>query len=117
MRRRTGLAISLTMLAISVAGFPLAVGFLGKLFLFEAGWQAGLLPLLIVLILSSVIAFAYYLRIILIMWVKEPAERFERTDGMVYGTVYACAFAVVLLLVMVGPLQTLANEAAASLMP
>ena len=79
-RRRTGMALALTVLLISVAGFPLAVGFLGKLVLFEAGWNAGLLPLLIILVLSSVLAFGYYLRIILIMWVKEPAESFQPVD-------------------------------------
>lgn len=111
-RRRTGLAIALTILVISVSGFPLAVGFLGKLVVFEAGWNAGLLPLLIVLVLSSVLAFGYYLRIILIMWVREPAERFQPVDGMVTAAIYASAIACLALFVFIAPFGDWAASAA-----
>ncbi|RIJ28076.1 NADH-quinone oxidoreductase subunit N [Henriciella mobilis] len=114
-RRRTGLAIALTVLVISVAGFPLAVGFLGKLLVFEAGWNAGLLPLLIVLVISSVLAFGYYLRIILIMWVREPAERFQPVDAMVTTAIYASAIACIALFIFVGPFADWASSAAAGL--
>ena len=66
----------------------MAVGFLGKLVVFEAGSNAGLLPLLIILVLSSVIAFGYYLRIVLIMWVKKPVERFQLHDRGI--AMFAC---------------------------
>lgn len=102
-RRRTGLAIAMTILVISVAGFPLAVGFLGKLVVLEAGWNAGLLPLLIVLVISSVIAFGYYLRIILVMWVKEPAEKFEPVDTTVRLAIYAAAAACIVLFIFIAP--------------
>ena len=116
-RRRTGLAIALTILVISVAGFPLAVGFLGKLVVFEAGWNAGLMPLLIVLVLSSVIAFGYYLRIVLVMWVKEPAERFQPVDTIVTTTIYLAAIACVALFIFIGPLTDWASEAASRFYP
>ena len=112
-RRRTGMAIALTVLLISVAGFPLAVGFLGKLVVFEAGWNAGLLPLLIILVLSSVIAFGYYLRIVLIMWVKEPVERFQPIDSMVSTAVYLSALACVALFIFVAPFLDWAAQASA----
>lgn len=112
-RRRTGLAIALTILVISVAGFPLAVGFIGKLVVFQAGWNAGLLPLLIVLVLSSVIAFGYYLRIILVMWVKEPAERFQPVGTTVAFSVYAAAAACLVLFVFVSPFIDWATQASA----
>ena len=114
-RRRTGLAIALTILVISVAGFPLAVGFLGKLVVFEAGWNAGLLPLLIVLVLSSVLAFGYYLRIILIMWVREPAEKFQPVDTMVTATIYAAAAACIALFIFISPFTEGAMSAASGL--
>ena len=114
-RRRTGLAIALTILVISVAGFPLAVGFLGKLVVFEAGWNAGLLPLLIVLVLSSVIAFGYYLRIILVMWVREPAERFQPIDKTVSAAVYLSAILCIALFIFIFPFMDWAAAAAAGL--
>jgi NADH-quinone oxidoreductase subunit N len=112
-RRRTGLAVALTILLISVAGFPLAVGFVGKLVVFEAGWNAGLLPLLIVLILSSVLAFGYYMRIILIMWVKEPLERFQPVDTSVSMAVYLSAGACLALFIFIAPFIDWATRASA----
>ncbi len=114
-RHRPALTLALSILIISVAGFPLAFGFLGKLAVVEAGLAAGLLPLIIILILSSVIAFGYYLRLILIMWVKEPVEPFEPVDAWVTGTVFATAIASVALFVFISPLSDLAQSAAASL--
>lgn len=114
-RYRPALTLALSVLVISVAGFPLAFGFLGKLAVVEAGLAAGLLPLIVTLILSSVIAFGYYLRLILIMWVREPAEPFEPVDGWVTSTVFATALLSVALFIFVSPLSELAERAAASL--
>ena len=115
-RRKPALALALTVLIISVAGFPLAFGFLGKLAVLEAGMDSGLLPLVIVLVLSSVIAFGYYLRLILIMWVKDPVEDFEPVDGWVTATVYLTAIASIGLFIFVSPFSELAQSAAASLL-
>ncbi|MEO0451897.1 MAG: NADH-quinone oxidoreductase subunit NuoN [Pseudomonadota bacterium] len=115
-RRQPGLATALTVLLVSVSGFPLAFGFLGKLAVLEAGWNAGLMPLIIVLVLSSVIAMYYYLRIVKIMWFDEQAENFETVDGLVTMTVYATAIVSVALLIFINPLSELAASAAASLL-
>lgn len=115
-RRKPALALALTVLIISVAGFPLAFGFLGKLAVLEAGMSSGLLPLVIILVLSSVIAFGYYLRLILIMWVKDPVDDFEPVDGWVTATVYLTAIASIGLFIFVSPFSELAQSAAASLL-
>lgn len=115
-RRRPALTLALSVLIISVAGFPLAFGFLGKLFVFEAGLNAGLLPLVILLVISSVIGFGYYLRLILIMWVNEPVEDFEPVDGWVTSTVYLSAFASIGLFIFISPVSELVNRAAGSLL-
>ncbi len=114
-RRQPGLAVALTVLLVSVSGFPLAFGFLGKLAVLEAGWDAGLMPLIIILILSSVIAMYYYLRIVKVMWFDDQAEAFEPVDGWVTATVYVTAIASVALLIFVSPFSELAAAAAASL--
>ncbi|MEO1553482.1 MAG: NADH-quinone oxidoreductase subunit N [Pseudomonadota bacterium] len=116
-RRQPGLATALTVLLISVSGFPLAFGFLGKLAVLEAGWNAGLMPLIIILILSSVIAMYYYLRIVKIMWFDEQVEDFEPVDISVTATVYLSAIASVLLLIFVGAFSELAASTAAGLVP
>lgn len=114
-RRQPGLATALTVLLISVSGFPLAFGFLGKLAVLEAGWNAGLMPLIIILIISSVIAMYYYLRIVKVMWFDEQAEDFEPVDGWVTATIYLSAIASVLLLIFVSPFSDLAASTAAGL--
>ncbi|MEL7541253.1 MAG: NADH-quinone oxidoreductase subunit N [Pseudomonadota bacterium] len=114
-RRQPGLATALTVLLISVSGFPLAFGFLGKLAVLEAGWNAGLMPLIIILILSSVIAMYYYLRIVKIMWFDEQVEDFEPVDISVTATVYLSAIASVLLLIFVSAFSELAASTAAGL--
>lgn len=114
-RRQPGLAAALTVLLISVSGFPLAFGFLGKLAVIQAGVDSGMLPLVIILVLSSVIAMYYYLRIVKIMWFDERAEDFEPVDGWVTGTVYLTALISVALLILVAPLSELAASVAASL--
>ncbi len=114
-RRQPGLATALTVLLISVSGFPLAFGFLGKLAVIQAGVDSGMLPLVIILVLSSVIAMYYYLRIVKIMWFDERAEDFEPVDGWVTGTVYLTALISVALLILVAPLSELAASVAASL--
>ncbi|MEO1660428.1 MAG: NADH-quinone oxidoreductase subunit NuoN [Pseudomonadota bacterium] len=114
-RRQPALATALTVLLISVSGFPLAFGFLGKLAVLEAGWNGGLMPLIIILVISSVIAMYYYLRIVKVMWFDPQAEDFESVDGWVTSTVFFSAIVSVLLLILVNPLSELAASAAASL--
>ncbi len=115
-RTQTGMALALTVLIISVSGFPLAVGFLGKLALLQAGLDAGLLPLVIILILSSVVAFGYYLRLILIMWVNEPKEAFERVDGSVMLVITTTALITIALFVFIAPFDRAIDAAAAGLL-
>ena len=52
---------------------PLA-GFFGKIYLFWAGWQAGLYGLVILGLITSVISIYYYIRVVKMMVVKEPQE-------------------------------------------
>ena len=115
-RHQTGLALALTVLILSVSGFPMAVfGFWGKLEILFAGLDVGLLPLVIILILSSVVAFGYYLRLILIIWVNEPKERFEAVDNGVVVTVAGTALLSLALFVFIAPFQDLAEMAALGL--
>ncbi|MDJ0921130.1 MAG: NADH-quinone oxidoreductase subunit N [Henriciella sp.] len=115
-RHKPALAIALTVLLVSVSGFPLAFGFIGKLSVIEAAAMSGLLPLIIILIISSVIAMYYYLYIVKIMWFDEPAEVFEPVGGMVTFVVYLTAIASIALFIFVAPFSELAADAAASLL-
>ena len=90
-RNNPVLAIALSVLIFSIAGLPPFGGFFGKFEVLRAGLDAGLVPLAILVVISSVISLGYYLKLIKIMWFDEPTERFERVDVSVMGTVLLCS--------------------------
>ncbi|MBI1252797.1 MAG: NADH-quinone oxidoreductase subunit NuoN [Hyphomonas sp.] len=90
-RNNPVLAVTLSVLIFSIAGLPPFGGFFGKFEVLRAGLGAGLVPLAILVVISSVISLGYYLKLIKIMWFDEPTERFERVDVSVMGTVLLCS--------------------------
>ncbi|HYJ79751.1 MAG TPA: proton-conducting transporter membrane subunit, partial [Longimicrobiaceae bacterium] len=62
---------------LSLAGFPLTAGFLGKLYILRAAVGAGLPWLAVVLVLASLVSYFYYLRVVVVMYmrpVRVPGE-------------------------------------------
>jgi len=67
-------AAALSLFLISLAGFPLTGGFIGKFYLFTAAIQTGYVGLAIVGVLNSVLSVFYYFRLMVIMYMREPYE-------------------------------------------
>ncbi len=117
-RIQPSIALALTAIIFSVAGIPPLAGFFGKLAVVEAGMAAGLVPLVVILVISSVISLGYYLRLVVIMWVNEPRERFEATGPTVALTVVGTGLILAIgLVVGIGVLDGWANMAAQGLLP
>ncbi len=70
------LAGSLSVFLLSLAGIPLTAGFAGKFFIFRAAIESDLVWLTIIGVLNSAISVYYYLRVIVIMYMKEPVEEY-----------------------------------------
>lgn len=68
------LTLGLSICLLSLGGIPPLAGFFGKIYLFWAGWQAGLYGLVILGLLASVVSIYYYIRVVKMMVVKEPQE-------------------------------------------
>jgi NAD(P)H-quinone oxidoreductase subunit 2 len=68
------LTLCLSICLLSLGGIPPLAGFFGKIYLFWAGWQAGLYGLVILALLASVVSIYYYIRVVKMMVVKEPQE-------------------------------------------
>jgi NAD(P)H-quinone oxidoreductase subunit 2 len=68
------LTLCLSICLLSLGGIPPLAGFFGKIYLFWAGWQAGLYGLVLLGLIASVISIYYYIRVIKMMVVKEPQE-------------------------------------------
>jgi len=71
------LTLGLSICLLSLGGIPPLAGFFGKIYLFWAGWQAGLYGLVLLGLITSVISIYYYIRVVKMMVVKEPHEMSE----------------------------------------
>jgi NADH-quinone oxidoreductase subunit N len=59
---------------LAFAGIPMTSGFIGKFSIFSAAYQSGSLAILIAGVLSSAIAAFFYIRVIVLMFFKDPVE-------------------------------------------
>jgi NADH-quinone oxidoreductase subunit N len=59
---------------LAFAGIPMTSGFIGKFSIFSAAYESGSLPILIAGVLSSAVAAFFYIRVIVLMFFKDPIE-------------------------------------------
>ncbi|MBI4539418.1 MAG: NADH-quinone oxidoreductase subunit N [Gemmatimonadetes bacterium] len=69
--QRPVLATLLTIFLLSLAGFPGTGGFMGKIYLLQAAADAKLWTLAVVLVLTTLLSYWYYLRVAWYMWMRE----------------------------------------------
>ena len=67
------LALALSLGLISLIGLPPTAGFIAKFYIFSDAVSNGLLWLVIIAVLNSTISAYYYLRVVKVMWLNEPA--------------------------------------------
>ncbi len=73
-RTRPALALCMATVMFSLAGIPPLFGFWGKFVVFKAAVDAGLVALAFVGIAASVISAFYYLKVVKVMYIDEPAD-------------------------------------------
>ena len=73
-RRSPLLAGILTIFLLSLIGIPMTGGFFAKFYVFSAALQANLVWLTIIGVLNSAIGAYYYLRLVVLMYMREPRE-------------------------------------------
>jgi NADH-quinone oxidoreductase subunit N len=59
---------------LAFAGIPMTSGFIGKFSIFAAAYESGSLAILIAGVLSSAVAAFFYIRVIVLMFFKDPVE-------------------------------------------
>jgi NADH-quinone oxidoreductase subunit N len=110
---KPGWATAMAACMLSLGGIPPTVGFMGKLLVFRAAVDAGMLGLAIVGVLTSAAAAYYYLRVVVYMFMRNAAEgavvpeRHWQTD---LALALATA-AVILLGILPGPVTTWLTQA------
>jgi NADH-quinone oxidoreductase subunit N len=114
---RPGFALALFIFMLSLAGIPPLFGFWPKLLVFNAAVASGYVALAVAGILGTVIGAYYYLKIVRVMYLDEPAAAYARVRQPVQGLLILLAALAVSPLgyLLIGPLGQLSDRAAGSL--
>ena len=73
-QRKPAWAFAMAAFMLSLGGLPPTVGFMGKLLIFRAGVDAGLLGLAVLGVLASAAGVYYYLRVVVYMFMRPAAD-------------------------------------------
>jgi len=79
-QRRPGLAAVMTLFMIALAGIPGTAGFTGKFLIFKSAVDANQVPLAILGVLMSVVSVYYYLRVPVLMYMRDPGDEVPRLE-------------------------------------
>jgi NADH-quinone oxidoreductase subunit N len=76
-QRSPVLALAMAIAMLSLTGIPATVGFAAKFFVFRAAVDAGQISIVIVAVAGSVVSAYYYLRVVVMMYMREPEGEYE----------------------------------------
>jgi NADH-quinone oxidoreductase subunit N len=104
-KRTPATALLLTLFLLSLAGVPLLAGFVGKLFVFKSAVDAGLISLALIALVNTVIAYFYYTRVIVRMWLMEAdgGSAPVTVHGLAMSALVVAAVGVLVLGLLPGP--------------
>lgn len=119
-KRHPVAALLMLIFMVSLAGLPPTAGFIGKLYVFMSAVEAGLPWLAAVALIFAVISAYYYLRLVMVMYMREPSDLSSTSPRMVMSPalsiVLACAVAgVVIFGIYPNPLVNFAIHAVSAL--
>jgi NADH-quinone oxidoreductase subunit N len=114
---RPAFAGALAIFMFSLAGIPPLFGFWPKLLVFNAAVASGYVVLAVAGILGAVIGAYYYLKVVKVMYIDEPAAPYRRLNEPLQGLLILVAAIAVSPLgyLLIGPLGGLADRAAGTL--
>lgn len=117
-RRSPMLAATLTFFLMSLIGIPITGGFFAKFYVLSAALKADLVGLTIIGVLNSALGAYYYLRIIVMMYMREPRGEVPVTPAPpATGLAIAvCVLATLYLGVFPGRVLDLATQSASQLL-
>jgi NADH-quinone oxidoreductase subunit N len=114
---RPAFASALAIFMFSLAGIPPLFGFWPKLLVFNAAVGSGHVALAVAAIVGTVIGAYYYLKIVKVMYMDEPAAPYARMHEPVQGLLILLAAIAVSPLgyLLIGPLGAITDKAAGSI--
>ena len=97
-QRQPFVAAMLSIYLLSLLGLPVTAGFFGKFYIFKAAVNSHLISLAVLMAINSVIGAYYYLRVIVVMYMREPSP-----EAATFGPVrFPLGVNAVLLITFVG---------------
>lgn len=109
-KKQPWLAFAMAVFMFSMAGIPPTAGFISKYLLFYSAVQSGETVLVVISVLCSAISVYYYLRVLVFMYMREPASL--ENKGRVPVLAAAAVAVMVAATFQVGVLPTRLVEAA-----
>ncbi len=101
-RRHPAVALAFSLFLVSLAGLPPTAGFFGKWFVFRAAIDSGFYAVTVIAFLNSVLAVYYYLRVMVFMYMREPAAGAPVAVPMRSSYVTAALLLSAILVVLLG---------------
>ncbi|MEW6093596.1 MAG: NADH-quinone oxidoreductase subunit N, partial [Chloroflexota bacterium] len=95
-RRKPLLAAAMTVFMLSFTGMPPTLGLVGKFFLFRTAIEGGFIWLAVIGVLTSLISAYYYLRVVVVMYMREGETQSEGEPWLNFTTVLMALATVVL---------------------
>ena len=116
-QERPAFAAAFAIFMFSLAGIPPLFGFWPKLLVFKAAVASGYVALAVAGIIGTVVGAYYYLKVVKVMYMDEPAAPYRRLQEPLQGLLILFAAIAVSPLgyLLIGPLGGLADRAAGSL--
>jgi NADH-quinone oxidoreductase subunit N len=94
-RNSPAMAAILTIFLLSLIGIPITGGFFAKFYVFRAALGRDLVGLTIIGVINSAIAAYYYLRVVVVMYMREPHEEAAPVSRIPMGMGVSLAVALV----------------------
>ena len=83
------LAATMTLAMVSLAGIPPTAGFIGKFYVFMSAVEAGMTWLAVLALIFAAVSAYYYLRLVLVMYMREPDAITADSPRLILWKVYA----------------------------
>jgi len=98
-RKHPALAAAMAIFMLSLIGFPPTIGLIGKIYLFRAVIDGGFYGLAIIGVLTSVVSAYYYLRVVMVMYMRDGDPQTQSEPFLDFTTIATAVATVVISLV------------------
>jgi NADH-quinone oxidoreductase subunit N len=87
-------AAALSLFLLSLLGLPVTAGFFGKFYIFKAAVNSHLIWLAVLMAINSIIGAYFYLKVIVAMYMREPAEDSAATAPIAFPATVSIVLAI-----------------------